>query len=624
MTISLSLSSTTIMDMEPEYYPLYSPPPGSLVTPVHSRFLGPTGNNLGSGPCEMMPTFIVAGGYRRGKVTWEPFQEGGGPGYPFTDPLIPPSPSPAPSIPLNISVEGIDNSDVALLLTSISELPFPTAFKTLLASSMALWAALAPDVATVRSLGLDTAIDGFLGFIAPSPPTRISPAPLSVEIPPTPRFSASPLPPPPPHDDDAIMTDSASSHLRTLTPRPLEKGKMRAQDPLRVPAALVPAPVIPSLTPAPPAAPPSCVPISNHAQDWARPSVAQTRRGKKASFAKAAAKAASKPGPPKPPLGPKAELAQRRSHAAPPPARPSLVLSLTHHMLTSTLRAKAALALPVLVNTCNTTLSADPAHANVQVSAAKWTPKGNLVVFASPGVSRNALFATSHILTSAMSWVLPEDPAISSRLNVKWGKVLINSVPTGVSEGCPTAHSPAVCWQDLISHNPSLRHLTVCQLPSWVRWPSLYQLGSQSSLVFSFEDPDGSIAPALICARHVYAFGSQCCVSCWHYPPPSPAKCEAAEIVKKAQNAQSAGESVAGSGQPAAPPPVSVTQLAAFQANALLRDGNMSAIPELAAALTTLSKQAPTSSPPSTRSTKRRAARTHMRAEASAAPQPQA
>jgi len=225
-------------------------------------------------------------------------------------------------------------------------------------------------------------------------------------------------------------------------------------------------------------------------------------------------------------------------------------------------------------------------------------------MFAGPGVSHDTLFATSHLLTSAVSWVLPEDPAISSCLNVKWGKVLINSVPTGVSKGHPTAHSPATCWQDLISNNPSLRHLTVCQLPSWVCRPSLYQPGSQSSLVFSFEDPDGSIGPSLIRARHVYAFGSQCRVSCWHYPPPSPAKREVAEIAKKARNTQSACKSVAGSSCPSAPPPVSVTQLAALQSTALLWDGNTSAIPELATALTSQLKRAPTSSPPSARSRK--------------------
>jgi len=429
-----SLSSTTIME---EFYPLHSPPPGSLGTPPHGRFFGPTGNTLATGPHDLLPSVIVAGSYRHSQVTWEPFQEGGGPGYPFTDPLIPPSPSPAPSIPPNISAEGINNSDVSLLLASISELPFPTAFKMLLASSMALWAASTPDVATIRSLGLDTAINGFLNFILPTPPDAIRSAPLPVDIPPTPRFSASPFSPPPPCDVDAVMADDSLSYLRTPTPHPVEKGKMQALEPFGAPKVLAPLPVSLSLLPAPPP-PSSCVPISDHTQDRAQPSVAQMKKGKTASFAEAAAKAASKPGPPKPPLGSKAELAQRRSHAAPPPAWPSLVLSLTHHTLVSTLCAKAALAPPVLVNACNATLSADPTHANVWVSATKWTPKGNLVVFAGPGVSRNTLFATSHLLTSAVSRVLPEDPVISSCLNVKWGKVLINSVPTGVSEGHPT------------------------------------------------------------------------------------------------------------------------------------------------------------------------------------------
>jgi len=361
-----SLSSTTIMDFyDRSEYPSHSPPPGPQLPAPHGWFIDSLGLCLGTGPCVLLPSIMVTGGYSCSEVSWEPFQEGGGPGYPFTHPLIPPSPSPTPSIPLQISAEGIDNSDVSLLLASIAELPFPTAFKTLLASSMALWVASASDVTTVRSLGLDTAINGFLSFIGPFPPTLICLAPLPVDIPPTPHFSASPLPPPPPSDEDALMADTSSSHLRTPMPRPLEKGKMRALKPSKVPVVLAPAPVIPSLLPAPPAAPPSCVPISDHARDQAQPSVAQMRNGKTASFAAVAAQAASKPGPPKPPLGPKADLAQRQSHDAPTPAWPSLMLSLTHHTLVSTLRAKAALAPPVLVDACNVALSADPAHANV-------------------------------------------------------------------------------------------------------------------------------------------------------------------------------------------------------------------------------------------------------------------
>ena len=188
------------------------------------------------------------------------------------------------------------------------------------------------------------------------------------------------------------------------------------------------------------------------------------------------------------------------------------MLSLMHHMLTSTLKAAAAMVLaPALVEVSNTALAATPQYAHVRVSAAKWTPKGNLVVFAGPGVSYDALYSAIPLINSAVSKALLEDPRISTCLNFKWGKVLINSVPTGVIKGHPTMHSPTTCWQVLLDNNPSLfRHLKVCQLPSWVWRPSLFQLGSSLSLVFSFEDLDGTIAPTLIKARNVYTFGAQC------------------------------------------------------------------------------------------------------------------
>ena len=326
------------------------------------------------------------------------------------------------------------------------------------------------------------------------------------------------------------------------------------------------------------------------------------KKGKKvASFAEVTAKALTTPGPPKPSLSSKAALAQLRAQNPPPP-RPSLVLSLTYHMLASTLRTTVALAPPVLVNVCNAVLSANPIHANVQVSAAKWSPKGNLVVFARPDVTCNVLFATSSLLTSAISWALPDDLWISSCLNVKWGKVMINSIPTGITKDHPTAHSLAACWQLLIDNNPSLSYLKVCQLPSWVCQPSLFLPGSQSSLVLTFEDLDGSLAPSLICAHNMYALGVQCHVMQWHNPP-SPAKCIAAEFTKKAQNAWSSAKLVARSGHPSAPFPISVMQLAVLQEQAL-SEGNMSAIPDLATALTKLSKWAPTFSLPSVKAQK--------------------
>jgi len=533
-------------------------------------------------------------------------------GYPFTNPLIPPSPTPDPIPPL-ISAHGIDEGDVTVLLGSVSKLPFPTAFKTLLVSSMALWAASAPDVATVKSLGLDEVIDGFLEFISPPTlPTTVSPVRLPVEIPPTPHSSVPLLPSPLPRDEDAI---TPSSHLCTPMPHPLEKGKMRAHEPSEVPGDLTPTPVAPSPLPAP-----SSAPI-----DLVSPAVmveaAGKKKGKKqASFAEVAVKAKTAPGPPNPPLGPKALAAQLRAANPPPPPRPSLVLSLTYHTLIQTLRAKAATAPPALVNVCNSALSADPIHTNVWVSAAKWTPKGNLVVFAGPGISREALFATSPLLTAAVSQALPDEPVIFSHQNVKWGKVMVSSVPTGVVEGHPHAHSPAACWQTLIDNNPSLRHLKVCQLPSWVRRPSLYHPGLQSSLVFAFEDLDGTLAPSLIRACNVYAFGSQCCVVCWRNPPPSPAKQEALDMAQKAQSAQSVVESVAGSRWSQAPLPMSVTQLAALTRETV-KDGTLSAILEIATTLASSSKRAPTSLPSSAQSSKRKThAQTHAADAAAAVP----
>ena len=137
-------------------------------------------------------------------------------------------------------------------------------------------------------------------------------------------------------------------------------------------------------------------------------------------------------------------------------------------------------------------------------------PKGNLVVFTRPDTSRDQLSATSHLLILAIAASLPDaSTRISSHLNVHWGKVLVNGVPTGVTDDSPAAHSPSVCLQDLLENNPSLHPLKVTQLPSWVRAPHLFQPSSSSSLVFTFENLDSSIAPFLIATRHLFCFGAR-------------------------------------------------------------------------------------------------------------------
>ena len=191
-------------------------------------------------------------------------------------------------------------------------------------------------------------------------------------------------------------------------------------------------------------------------------------------------------------------------------------------MLDTTLKMQAGILAPGLVGVCNDALASIPTFVSVRVSACRWTPKGNLVVFASLDTLRDQLSATSHLLTTAIATSLPDASThIFFCLNVCWGKVLVNGVPTGVMDDFPAAHSPSICLQDLLENNPSLRPLKVIQLPSWVRDPCLFQPSSSSSLVFVFEDPDGSIAPSLIAARHLFCFGACITVRRWCQPPSS-------------------------------------------------------------------------------------------------------
>jgi hypothetical protein len=64
-----------------------------------------------------------------------------------------------------------------------------------------------------------------------------------------------------------------------------------------------------------------------------------------------------------------------------PAIRPSLVVYLCHTSLLTTLREIANTQASCLVTTCNEALASKACYASVQVSAAKWAPLGNLVVF---------------------------------------------------------------------------------------------------------------------------------------------------------------------------------------------------------------------------------------------------
>ena len=253
---------------------------------------------------------------------------------------------------------------------------------------------------------------------------------------------------------------------------------------------------------------------------------------------------AQKPCAPKPkPSAPPAAAAPAAAPAPPPAsyakaaasapkpkyhARPSLVVHIRKTVSSATLREFANTKAPVLMAACNEALGSEARYANVRVSAAKWSPAGNLVVFSGPETTSAQLTAAHHIIVSAIEGALPGPISLSSRPNVKWSKLLINAVPTGVTGDTP-AHSREACHQALLHDNPSYRQLRVTQLPSWVRKPDGYLANSSSSLVVAFEDPDGSTLSSLLTQRYLFAFGAQLPVCKWRQPPHIKAHSEAAQ-----------------------------------------------------------------------------------------------
>ncbi|KAF8256698.1 hypothetical protein EI94DRAFT_225045 [Lactarius quietus] len=174
------------------------------------------------------------------------------------------------------------------------------------------------------------------------------------------------------------------------------------------------------------------------------------------------------------------------------PAWPSLVIKQT---ATFTQDGDSIIAVKrspqEIVSFLNTALASSPHQ--VSLSAARWT-KVSLVVTAGPDTTAHHLNAASHFISTTLSPFLSANPAtplpVSSRENVRWSRLLINGIPTGVSDS-RGAYEPSECHNALAVDNPVYRTLRLTQLPSWVRKPSTYTIGSRSSLVIAFEDPDG-------------------------------------------------------------------------------------------------------------------------------------
>ena len=202
------------------------------------------------------------------------------------------------------------------------------------------------------------------------------------------------------------------------------------------------------------------------------------------------------------------------------PPNPSLVVDLAHLSISQKDWVKPTF----LCRTLNEGL-ASISSPQVQLATVRWTAKGNLVVTGGPSATPHSLQLAaphiSNILHTSLS--LPSSTSISQpRANAKWSKILLNGVPTGVSDdlGSEGPASPDLCHTILVQTNPFYASLTITQKPSWVCPPSFYSPNSVSSLSFAFEDPDRTKLKLILTERYLYLFGHRVQVKKWKYWQP--------------------------------------------------------------------------------------------------------
>jgi hypothetical protein len=121
------------------------------------------------------------------------------------------------------------------------------------------------------------------------------------------------------------------------------------------------------------------------------------------------------------------------SKASSKPDNPSLVIALNHIAGNTDFRQPQ----PVEICTAlNNALTFSP-YNQVHISASRWTAKGNLIVTGGHQTTAHQLQLASPSIAQAFSAAFSSDvtPIASphTQANVKWSKILINSLPTGVS-----------------------------------------------------------------------------------------------------------------------------------------------------------------------------------------------
>ncbi|KAH9033072.1 hypothetical protein EDB85DRAFT_2145113 [Lactarius pseudohatsudake] len=143
-------------------------------------------------------------------------------------------------------------------------------------------------------------------------------------------------------------------------------------------------------------------------------------------------------------------------------------------------------------------------HPTVSLSAASSTPPPTYFI--------------SDTLSSFLSYSTSDPLPVSAKENVRWSRLLINNLPTGVTAS-HGAYSPEECQDTLARNNPVYQSLRLTRLPSWVKRPDGYAVNTSSSLVVTFEDPTGSTLSELLGHGSLFAFRHQGHLKRWKQKP---------------------------------------------------------------------------------------------------------
>ncbi|CAE6457046.1 unnamed protein product [Rhizoctonia solani] len=147
-----------------------------------------------------------------------------------------------------------------------------------------------------------------------------------------------------------------------------------------------------------------------------------------------------------------------------------------------------------------------------RVLEAKWNPKGNLVLIFPSHTNPSTIQRIEQDIRNALGL---KSGSVFIR-DVKWSKVFISGVPTGITELSDELVSKEEIREEIMKHSV-MNGLTITQEPDWTIKPEDIK-SEMASIAFAFEDPDGTKLSRVL--REKFSlFGYHVRVRAWNNKP---------------------------------------------------------------------------------------------------------